>query len=209
VPADDLDAVVADYGAALEAVRGIADFIVVNVSSPNTPGLRGMQDREHARALLSVLARGGPKARVLVKIAPDLDDAQIEGVLAVVDEVGLGGVVATNTTTSRAGLATDPARVAAIGAGGLSGPPLRQRALDVVRRVRTRLGNGIVVIGVGGVETADHAMALVRAGADLVQLYTGFVYGGPGTPGRIARQLGEMVGREGVKSIADLVGVGS
>jgi dihydroorotate dehydrogenase len=206
VPADDLAAVVADYVASFEAVRDVADFVVVNVSSPNTAGLRDMQGREHAHALLSALAQRGPQARLLVKIAPDLDEAQIEAMLAVVEEVGLTGVVATNTTVSRADLVTDARRVEAIGAGGLSGPPLRARALEVVLRVRTRLGKEAVVVGVGGVETADDAMALVRAGADLVQMYTGFIYGGPGTPGRIARELGAMVGREGAGSIGEMVG---
>jgi len=206
VPVDDLAAVIADYAASFEAVRDVADFVVVNVSSPNTAGLRDMQGREHARALLSTLAQRDPDARLLVKIAPDLDEAQIEAILAVVEEVGLAGVVATNTTVSRAGLATDASRVEAIGAGGLSGPPLRARALEVVARVRARLGKGIVVVGVGGVESAEHVIAFVRAGADLVQMYTGFVYGGPALPGHIARDLGKLVEREGVKSIGELVG---
>jgi dihydroorotate dehydrogenase len=206
VPVENLDAVIADYAAAFDAVRETADFVVVNISSPNTVGLRGMQDREHAHALLSTLAQRGTKARLLVKIAPDLDEAQIEAVLAASEEVGLAGVVATNTTISRSGLVTEATRVEAMGAGGLSGPPLRARALEVVRRARARLGKEVVVVGVGGVETAEHAMALVRAGADLVQMYTGFIYGGPGTPGRIARELGEMVGREGAKAIGELVG---
>ncbi|MGH7296587.1 MAG: quinone-dependent dihydroorotate dehydrogenase, partial [Polyangiaceae bacterium] len=143
---------------------------------------------------------------VLLKIAPDLDDAGIEALLAVVEEVGLAGVVATNTTIARAGLATDAAQVEAVGAGGLSGPPLRARALEVVRRVRARLGKEAVVVGVGGVETAEHAMAMVRAGADLVQLYTGFVYEGPGVAGRIARELARMVTRDGAKVLAELRG---
>jgi dihydroorotate dehydrogenase len=206
VPVDNLAAVVEDYAEAFDAVRETADFVVVNISSPNTTGLRGMQDREHAHALLSALARRGTKARLLVKIAPDLDEAQIEGILAVVEEIGLAGVVATNTTVSRAGLVTGEAHVAAMGAGGLSGPPLRARAVEVVRRVRARLGKEVVVVGVGGVETAEHAMGFVRAGADLVQMYTGFIYGGPETPGRIARELGEMVEREGAKTIAEMVG---
>ncbi|HEX3770882.1 MAG TPA: quinone-dependent dihydroorotate dehydrogenase [Polyangiaceae bacterium] len=207
VKVDDLDAVVADYVASFDAVHSVADFVVVNVSSPNTAGLRTMQARDHARALLSALrARATEGGRLLVKIAPDLDDAQLEDVLAVAEEVGLDGVVATNTTIARAGLATPADAVAAIGAGGLSGPPLRQRALDVVRRVRARLGRKTAVIGVGGVEDAEHALALVRAGADLVQMYTGFVYGGPLTPARIARDLARLVGREGARSIAELVG---
>jgi dihydroorotate dehydrogenase len=207
VPVDDLEAVVGDYVAAFDAVREVADFVVVNVSSPNTAGLRTMQARDHARSLLSALRARAAGSRLLVKIAPDLDDAQLEDILAVVQEVRLDGVVATNTTIARSGLVTDPERIEAIGAGGLSGPPLRGRSLDVVRRVRARLGREIVVIGVGGVETADHAMALVRAGADLVQMYTGFIYEGPLSAARIGRELARRVEREGVATIADLVGV--
>jgi dihydroorotate dehydrogenase len=141
-----------------------------------------------------------------VKIAPDLTDAQLEDVLAVVEEVRLDGVVATNTTIGRSDLATSAERIEAIGAGGLSGPPLRRRSLEVVRRVRARLGRDVVVVGVGGVETADDALALVRAGADLVQMYTGFIYEGPLAAARIGRQLAQRVEREGAATIADLVG---
>lgn len=207
VAVDDLEAVVADYLAAYDAVRDVADFVVVNVSSPNTAGLRTMQARDHARTLLSALRARAAGSRLLVKIAPDLDDAQLEDILAVVEEVRLDGVVATNTTIGRRELATDPARVEAVGAGGLSGPPLRRRALEVVRRVRARLGREIVVIGVGGIETAEHALAHVRAGADLVQMYTGFVYEGPLSAARIGRELARRVEREGAATIADLVGV--
>ncbi len=207
VPVDQLDAVVLDYVASFDAVREVADFVVVNVSSPNTAGLRTMQARDHARTLLATLrARGGTSARLLVKIAPDLDEAQLEDILSVVEEVGIDGVVATNTTTARAGLTTDPKRVEAIGAGGLSGAPLRARSVEVVRRIRARLGRRVVVIGVGGVERAEHVMALVRAGADLVQMYTGFIYEGPLAPSRMARELGRLVEREGVATIANLVG---
>jgi dihydroorotate dehydrogenase len=206
VAVDDTGAVVADYLAALDAVREVADFVVVNVSSPNTAGLRTMQAREHARSLLSALRARATGSRLLVKIAPDLDDGQLEDILSVVEEVRLEGVVATNTTIARSDLTTDPKRVEAIGAGGLSGPPLRRRSLEVVRRVRARLGRDLVVIGVGGVETADHAMAMVRAGADLVQMYTGFVYGGPLAAARIGRELARRVEREGAASIADFVG---
>ncbi len=206
VAVDDLDAVIDDYRASFDAVRDAADFVVVNVSSPNTAGLRTMQAREHARALLSALRARGPSTRLLVKIAPDLSDAQLEDVLSVAEEVRLEGVVATNTTIARSGLATDAGQVEAMGAGGLSGAPLRARARDVVRRVRARLGREIVVVGVGGVETADDALALVRAGADLVQMYTGFVYGGPLSAARIGRELAARVEREGAATIADLVG---
>jgi len=216
VPIDDLEAVIADYVAAFLPPRTLgADFVVVNVSSPNTKDLRSMQAAPLARALLSALVEenrrstpGRTRAPVplLLKIAPDLDDGAVESLLAVVEETGLSGVVATNTTVSRAGLVTDTARVEAIGAGGLSGAPLRARALEVVKRVRARLGPKPVVIGVGGVERAEHAMALVRAGADLVQMYTGFVYEGPGAPSRIARELGALVEREGAKTLAELRG---
>jgi dihydroorotate dehydrogenase len=207
VPVDDLDAVVADYVASLEAVREVSDFVVVNVSSPNTTGLRAMQGEAHARALLSSLAARAGGRPLLVKIAPDLDDAQIEALLAVIEETRLAGVVATNTTIGRSSLTTSVERVSAIGAGGLSGPPLRARALDVVRRVRARLGRKVTVVGVGGIETAADAFAFVRAGADLLQMYTGFIYEGPGAPRRIARGLAAMVEREGARAISELVGV--
>jgi dihydroorotate dehydrogenase len=209
VAVDDLDAVVGDYTSALEAVRSVADFVVVNVSSPNTAGLRSMQAGSLARVLFSSLASQAHGRPLLVKIAPDLEDAQIEDLLSVVDEVGLAGVVATNTTVSRSGLVTSADRVEAAGAGGLSGPPVRARALDVVRRVRARLGRKIAIVGVGGIETADDAIAFVRAGADLLQMYTGLIYEGPGAPGRIARGLATMLDREGVRAIGELVGVGA
>ncbi len=207
VPVDDIDAVVADYAASLDEVLDVADFLVVNVSSPNTAGLRTMQEGSHARTLLSSLAARAQGRPLLVKIAPDLDDAQIEALLAVAEEVRLAGVVATNTTVSRSQLATDAQRVSSIGTGGLSGPPLRARSLELVRRVRARLGRSVTIIGVGGIETAEDAVAYVRAGADLLQMYTGFVYGGPGAPARIARGLASMVEREGVRGIGELVGV--
>ena len=197
---DPLRPAIDDYLASFRAVRDVADFVVVNVSSPNTKDLRAMQGAVIARALLSALAREAslPSASpfaskqappLLVKIAPDLDDAALEALLAVVAEVGIAGVVATNTTIARAGLSTDASAVAAIGAGGLSGAPLRARALAVVARVRARLGGGVAVIGVGGVERAEHAQALLDAGADLVQMYTGFIYQGPLCAWSIARGL--------------------
>jgi dihydroorotate dehydrogenase len=208
VPVDNLDAVVADYVESFDAVRTVADFVVVNVSSPNTAGLRSMQSRDHARALLSALAdRGGKATRLLLKIAPDLEDAQIEDLLSVVEDVALTGVVATNTTVMRPRLVTSPKHVGAVGGGGLSGPPLRARAVEIVRRVRARLGRSVVVIGVGGVERAEHVMALVQAGANLVQMYTGLIYEGPLAPAAIARDLARMVERAGVKAIGDLLSV--
>lgn len=209
VPLDPVEGVVDDYLASFRQARRAADFVVVNVSSPNTKDLRAIQGAELARVLFGAIVKerdhGARKPPVLVKIAPDLSDADLEALLAVVEEIGLDGVVATNTTIARAGLATDAATVEAIGAGGLSGPPLRARALDVVKRVRARLGRKPAVIGVGGVENGHHAMALVGAGADLVQLYTGMIYGGPGTAARIAREMAQEVERLGAKSLAELV----
>jgi dihydroorotate dehydrogenase len=141
---------------------------------------------------------------VLVKIAPDLSDAEIESLLEVVAEAKLDGVVATNTTIGRTGLRTSAAEVEAIGAGGLSGPPLRARALDVVARVRARLGKTVTVIGVGGVESADDVVAFARAGADLVQMYTGFVYGGPLVAAGIAKELLARMEARGAKSVGEL-----
>ena len=206
VPVDDLDAVRLDYLAALARVAPVADFVVVNVSSPNTAGLRGLQGAAPASALLKDLAAARLGKPMLLKVAPDLDDAALEVLLSVVAETKLDGVVATNTTIGRTGLATDAQTVEAIGAGGMSGAPLRSRALEVVRRVRARLGPKAAVVGVGGVERAEHAMALVRAGADLVQMYTGFIYEGPGSPARIARDLAALVTREGATTLTELRG---
>jgi dihydroorotate dehydrogenase len=209
VPIEPIEGAIQDYEASFAEARNVADFVVVNVSSPNTKDLRAMQGPALARALLGALAKandaGGRRVPLLVKIAPDLTDAEIDEVCDVARDVGLAGVVATNTTISRANLATPEAEVAAIGAGGLSGPPLRERALDVVRRVRARLGAGPCVVGVGGVETGEHVLALLHAGANLVQMYTGFIYGGPGTARRIAGELSRAMDLAGASSLAELL----
>jgi dihydroorotate dehydrogenase len=206
VPADDLEAVIADYVEAFDCVRAVADFVVINVSSPNTPGLRGLQGPHYARALLAALVgRSGPPTRILLKIGPDLGDERLDELLSVVEEIGIAGVVATNTTVARAGLVTNAKRLEAAGAGGLSGAPLRERATQVVRRVRERLGRNIAILGVGGVENAQHALALMRAGADLVQIYTGLVYEGPAAPSRMARELLRAVQERRVDSLVGLV----
>lgn len=188
---EDPAPVLADYLDSFRAVHPASDFVVVNVSSPNTKNLRAMQGPELARALLSGLAeenaRLGGKP-LLVKIAPDLEDAELDALLGVVDEVKLDGVVATNTTVKRNGLRTEASQVLALGAGGLSGPPLRARALDIVTRVRRALPK-VAIIGVGGIATGEHARAFMDAGADLVQLYTGFIYRGPLAARSIAREL--------------------
>lgn len=205
VPADAMDEVIADYSEAFDRARAVADFVVVNVSSPNTEGLRSLQGREHARALLSALKdRGGSSSRLLVKISPDLDEVQLDALLSVVDVLSLDGVVAVNTTVARSRLRTDPARLEAMGAGGLSGAPLKPVAVATVNRVRARLGARTAIIGVGGVECADDAIALLRAGANLVQLYTALVYQGPFVAARIGREILCTLERERVRSVSAL-----
>jgi dihydroorotate dehydrogenase len=181
----------ADYAASARAVAGVADYVVVNVSSPNTPGLRDLQAAGRLRPVLVAVREAleaavpGRRIPLLVKIAPDLADADIDAVADLALELGLDGIVATNTTISREGLASSAAEVAAAGAGGLSGPPLRDRALAVLVRLRARAGDRLVLIAVGGIETPEDAWARLRAGATLVQAYTGFIYGGPLWPRRM------------------------
>ena len=195
---DPIEPAIDDYLTSFRWARRAADFVVVNVSSPNTKDLRAMQGAEIARALLCAIARANAssdrRVPLLVKIAPDLSDADLDALLAVVEEVKLDGVVATNTTIARAGLVTNADEVSAMGAGGLSGAPLRARAIDVVRRVRARLGSSVAVIGVGGIERGHDALALMNAGADLVQLYTGFIYRGPWTAWAIGREIARISG---------------
>jgi dihydroorotate dehydrogenase len=205
VPAEDQSAVVSDYVEAWQCVRNAADFVVVNISSPNTAGLRQMQMADRARELLGTLIeRGADPGRLLLKVAPDLDEGPLDELLSAVDSARIAGVVATNTTTARTGLVTSPERVQSIGDGGLSGPPLRERALHVVRHVRRRLGRTSVVIGVGGVESGEHALDLLAAGANLVQMYTGLVFQGPAAPGRIARELIATVDRSRFADLGSL-----
>jgi dihydroorotate dehydrogenase len=205
---EDLAPAIDDYVASFRAAREEADFVVVNVSSPNTKDLRALQGGALARTLLAALVSengAGRRVPLLVKVAPDLADAELDALLHVVKQLGLSGVVATNTTLSRSGLRTDAAEVTEIGAGGLSGPPLKARALEVVRAARARLGRGPTVIGVGGIATVDDVMEFVRAGADLVQLYTAFVYGGPFLAARLADELDALLAREGFATVADVV----
>jgi dihydroorotate dehydrogenase len=191
VPAEQA---VADYVASTERLAPLADYLVVNVSSPNTPGLRDLQAVEHLRPLLEAVREAAGRVTprrvpLLVKIAPDLADADVDAVADLALELGLDGIIATNTTISRDGLSSDPAEVEAAGAGGLSGPPLKARSLEVLERLHKRTGDRLVLISVGGIETADEAYERLRAGATLVQAYTGLIYGGPSWPRRINRGL--------------------
>lgn len=180
---------VADYRVSARALAPYADYLAINVSSPNTPGLRGLQDESLLRPLIVAVLEEAGSTPVLVKIAPDLDDAAIDAVCALALEHGLAGIIATNTTISREGLVTDPAIVEAAGAGGLSGAPLRARALEVLRRVRAAVPDEFCVIAVGGIDTADDAAERLAAGATLVQGYTAFLYRGPLWARQVTRGL--------------------
>ncbi|AZS43503.1 Dihydroorotate dehydrogenase (quinone) [Microbacterium oleivorans] len=175
----DVEDATADYVASTRLVAPVADYLVVNVSSPNTPGLRGLQAVETLRPLLAAVKDAAGDTPLLVKIAPDLTDDEIDGISAMAVDAGLSGIVATNTTIARTGLTTDAARVDAMGAGGLSGAPLRERSLEVLRRVRAAVPDGFCVIAAGGVETAADVRERLAAGADIVQGYSAFVYRGP------------------------------
>jgi dihydroorotate dehydrogenase len=183
-----------DYVTSARLVADVADYVVVNVSSPNTPGLRDLQAADRLRPLLAAvrgaLDEASPRRRVplLVKIAPDLADADIDAVADLALDLGLDGIIATNTTISREGLA-DSAAVAAAGPGGMSGAPLKARAMSVLRRLHARTGDRLVLIAAGGIETEDDAWERLAAGATLVQAYTAFIYFGPLWPRRVHRGL--------------------
>lgn len=185
----EVENAVEDYRLSSRLLAPFADYIAVNVSSPNTPGLRSLQSVEALRPILQAVQNEAGGKPVLVKIAPDLVD---EDVLAVADltlEMGLAGVIATNTTISRAGLTTDASAVEAIGAGGLSGAPLKARSIEVLKLLVGRLAGKAAVISVGGIETAAEARERIDLGATLVQGYSGFIYEGPLWARRINREL--------------------
>lgn len=202
---------VGDYVVSAKLLADVAAYMVVNVSSPNTPGLRNLQAVEQLRPLLVGIrdALDGASPRrvpLLVKIAPDLSNEDIDAVADLALELRLDGIIATNTTVSREGLVTDSAQVAGLGAGGVSGAPLKARSLAVLRRLRRRVGNRLVLVSVGGIETADDAWARIQAGATLVQAYTAFVYSGPLWPRRIHRRLARRVRDAGYATISEAVG---
>ena len=170
---------VSDYEYSTKALAPVADYIAVNVSSPNTPGLRSLQDVDQLEPILVAVAREALGKSVLVKIAPDLDDSAVIEVAALVRKLGLAGVIATNTTVSRDGLVTPITQVESYGAGGLSGPVLAHRSKEALVLLREELGEKFTVISVGGVVTGENVLERLKFGADLVQGYTGFVYQGP------------------------------
>jgi len=184
-----------DYEKSAGLLARFADYLVVNVSSPNTPGLRDLQAVEKLEPILAAVRSRADQVRpddrvpLLVKIAPDLSDDDVLAVADLALASELDGIIATNTTISRNGLATPSSRVEQVGAGGLSGRPLTQRSEDVVRLLRERVGRDLTLVGVGGITTVDDARRRLAAGADLLQGYTAFVYEGPLWPRRIVRGL--------------------
>ncbi|WP_426246327.1 quinone-dependent dihydroorotate dehydrogenase [Nocardioides sp. LHG3406-4] len=194
VPDDDAAAVEADYRTSTRLLTPYADYLVVNVSSPNTPGLRNLQAVEKLEPLLRAVreeadATTGRRVPLVVKIAPDLDDDDVLAVADLALALGLDGISATNTTISRDGLVTDAGDVAGVGAGGLSGRPLTARALEVLRLLKGRVGDDLTLVGVGGITTVDDARARLDSGATLLQGYSAFVYEGPAWPRRIVAGL--------------------
>jgi len=203
-----LELAVEDYGRLLRQFHPYADFIAINVSSPNTPGLRELQAKSALEELLGALAQLRnevcPDTPLLVKIAPDLTFAEIDDALDVILSCGLGGIIATNTTLSREGLASQ--RPAVAEEGGLSGAPLRQRATEIIRYIYRVTAGSLPIIGVGGVDSVEAALEKIAAGASLVQVYTGMIYQGPGLVRAINRGLAQRMGELGVDSVAELVG---
>ncbi len=189
-----LEDAVSDYLISARTLAPAADYLVVNVSSPNTPGLRLLQDVESLRPLLAAVGEEADKAAgrhvpLLVKIAPDLSDEDIDDVARLALDLKLDGIIATNTTIARTGLVSSPDKVEACGAGGLSGAPLKKRSLDVLARLKSVTGGALALVSVGGVETAQDVQERLDAGATLVQGYTAFLYEGPFWAARINRLL--------------------
>ena len=184
---------VKDYEICFEALFNYVDYFVVNVSSPNTPNLRELQDKEPLTKLLSSLQvlnlQREKRKPILLKIAPDLTNSQLDDILEIVKNTQLSGLVATNTTISRENLQTDPLSIKSIGAGGLSGKPVKNRSTEVIRYLREKGEKNMVIIGVGGIASAADALEKMAAGADLIQIYTGFIYEGPSLVKKINRAL--------------------
>ena len=206
-----------DYRSAARALGGLADYLVLNVSSPNTPGLRDLESIWRLRPLVLAVRdeleeAGIPEKPMLVKISPDLSDEDVDSVADLALELGLDGIVATNTTVRRQVLsvpAADVAWAAWTEGGGVSGRPLIRRSVEVLKRLRARAGDRLVLVSVGGVSSTDDVWERVLAGATLVQAYTGFVYGGPMWARAINLELARRVFDAGASSIQELVGTGT
>ncbi|WP_347188532.1 quinone-dependent dihydroorotate dehydrogenase [Qipengyuania flava] len=195
---------IADYVAMTRVMAPLASYLAVNISSPNTPGLRALQDEGALTGLLDAVieARGTAGPPVFLKVAPDLESADIDAIARIALDRKLGALIVSNTTISRPALLSANARET----GGLSGAPLRDLAQQRLRDFRKATGGAIPLVGVGGIASAEDAWARIRAGASLVQLYSAMVYGGPGLPRRILRGLEALMRRDGFASIAEAVG---
>jgi len=211
-----IEEAIPDYLASFDAVYDVADYITVNVSSPNTPNLRALQQHDLLEDLLSSLQRRNDELSergsrkqptpLLLKIAPDLSEAEIESIVDVALRTNVSGVIATNTSIKRDGLRTSIDEVRACGEGGISGAPLRHRSNQVISLVYRSTRGKLAIIGVGGVFTAEDAWEKICAGASLIQLYTGFVYEGPRVVKRINEGLAAIMRREGFRSLDEAVG---
>lgn len=195
---------IADYVAMTRVMAPLASYLAVNISSPNTPGLRALQDEGALTGLLDAVieARGTAGPPVFLKVAPDLESADIDAIARIALDRKLGALIVSNTTITRPALLSANARET----GGLSGAPLRDLAQQRLRNFRKATGGAIPLVGVGGIASAEDAWARIRAGASLVQLYSAMVYGGPGLPRRILRGLEALMRRDGFASIAEAVG---
>ena len=187
------EAAAADYEAVFEAIYEGVDYFVVNVSCPNITDLRKLQDQESLEAILGRILdkrrEKGVRKPVLLKISPDLNDHQLDETLTIISQLKIDGIVATNTTVARENLKTADDRIKAIGKGGMSGSPITSKSLDVVRKIHDRTSGSVPIIAVGGIMSVKDAMNMFEAGASLIQLYTGFIYEGPGLVRRINREL--------------------
>ncbi len=196
---------IADYCNAFAMLAPLASYVTANISSPNTPGLRGLQNKHELARLIDRLleARGGRKVPILIKIAPDLDETALDEIAAVALMSGIDGLIVSNTTIARPVLKSAHAGET----GGLSGAPLLAPSTKILRGVRQRTGNKLTLIGAGGIASGADAYAKIRAGASLVQLYSALVFEGPGLVERIKSELAECLTKDGYDSIAEAVGV--
>jgi dihydroorotate dehydrogenase len=202
-----------DYRSTVKYVAPVADYIVINVSSPNTPGLREMQAVELLRPLIAdvraELQAADIEIPILIKIGPDTSNEEIEAIADLAMTLSLDGIIAVNTTVDRSGLGATSGPLASIEGGGISGTPLKARAIEVLRLLYAKVGDSLVLVSVGGIGEPEDAWERILAGATLVQAHTGFIYGGPAWPRRMNHALAERVRNAGRSSIQDLVGSGT
>lgn len=196
---------IADYVTAIQGILGLVSYITINISSPNTPGLRALQSRESLAELINrcIEARGADKTPMLVKVAPDLVEADVEDIAAVALESGIDGLIVSNTTITRPETLRSAHKAET---GGLSGAPLFEASTEMLRRFHAKVGHQMPLIGVGGIASGADAYAKIRAGASLVQLYSSLVYEGPGLVARIKTDLVKLLRQDGFASVAEAVG---